>query len=192
MALHINKEMLAKELLEKFEKELKIAGKEWESDAYKYFRGIKYTYSKKKLKAKVDTHIEILANQVIAHFKANTIALADSYGTGSLMLDNNPGLAEYKADKKRWNPERTGKAIVGRKKGKYEDIFGQIHTTSGKFKGQKLENRGYVTYTSYYISPNYPSRAIQIADQWFYKKYLPKAYERVAAKIDIAKCLVEK
>lgn len=192
MALYLNKEKLADELLEKLKEELKDAGKSWEIDAYKYFRGIKYTYENKELKAKVNTYIERQSNVVIAHFEANTVALADSYGTGSLMLDDNPGLSEYRNDPKRWNPERKGKAIVGRKKGTYTDIFGQKHKTSGKFKGKPLENRGEITNRKYFISPNNPSRAIQIADQWFYKTYLPKAYELAVKKIDFSKILLDR
>lgn len=192
MALYLNKEKLADELLEKLKEELKDAGKSWEIDAYKYFRGIKYTYEHKELKAKVNTYIERQSNVVIAHFEANTVALADSYGTGSLMLDDNPGLSEYRNDPKRWNPERKGKAIVGRKKGTYTDIFGQKHKTSGKFKGKPLENRGEITNRKYFISPNNPSRAIQIADQWFYKTYLPKAYELAVKKIDFSKILLDR
>ena len=192
MALYLNKEKLADELLEKLKEELKDAGKSWETDAYKYFRGIKYTYENKELKAKVNTYIERQSNVVIAHFEANTVALADSYGTGSLMLDDNPGLSEYRNDPKRWNPERKGKAIVGRKKGTYTDIFGQKHKTSGKFKGKPLENRGGITNRKYFISPNNPSRAIQIADQWFYKTYLPKAYELAVKKMDFSKILLDR
>lgn len=201
MALYLNKEKLADELLEKLKEELKDAGKSWETDAYKYFRGIKYTYENKELKAKVNTYIERQSNVVIAHFEANTVALADSYGTGSLMLDDNPGLSEYRNDPKRWNPERKGKAIVGRKKGTYTDIFGQKHKTSGTLEGINIEGRKVhlsnkikngKKITGYYISPNYPSRAIQIADQWFYKNYLPKAYELAVKKMDFSKILLDR
>lgn len=191
MALKFDMQGLGNEILQKLSEQLSFACEAWEQDAYKYFRGFKYVYENTNLKAEVETQIVKQTNMLITYFRANTIALADSYGTGSLMLDDNPGLADYMRDKSRWNPERKGKTIVGRRAGTYTDIFGQVHKTSGVFKGKPLENRRGITGTKYFISPTSPSRAIQIADKWFYEKYLPRAYQLAVKSINFSKFLKE-
>ena len=119
----------------------------------------------------------------------NTYVLADSYGTGSLMLDNNPGLAEYKKSDK-WNPERKGKAIVGRREGEYINLFGRARTTKGTFKGKKIENMSFGT--KYHIAPTHPSYALQMAEQWLYKTYLPNAYKLAVKNINFSKYLIQR
>lgn len=100
-----------------------------------------------------------------------------------------------------WNPARRGKAIVGRPKGTYTNIFGQQRTTSGVFEGQKIEGKRVfkgkrrqndgVTTEDYYIYPLPPSRAIQIAEEMLFKQWIPLAYKRTAQRVNFAKYLIE-
>ena len=111
-----------------------------------------------KKKGEVEAEINIETKKIIAKLKANPFVLADSFGTGSLMLDDNPGFKEYK-NSGHWNPARKGKAIVGRPSGMYKDIFGNTHKTSGKFKGINIEGmkvNDSKNNTPYYITPTPP------------------------------------
>lgn len=147
--------------------------------------GLQHPFYKKN--AYVNFELKRESNIIIAYLKANTYVLADSYGTGSLMLDDNPGFQKYR-DSNYWNPSRKGKAITGRKSGTYTDIFGIKHTTSGKLEGINIEG---MTFKGYTINPTLPSKAIQQAEQWLYKTYLPKAYQNTMKRMNFSKYLIE-
>lgn len=83
-------------------------------------------------------------------------AIIDSYGTGSKMDIENEFWTEYK-NSSLFNPSRSGKAIVGRPKGRYTNIFGKEQTSSGKMDGMNVER---------YAKPIAPSRAFQLAEIW--------------------------
>lgn len=83
-------------------------------------------------------------------------AIVDSYGTGSKMDIEDEFWAEYKKSRL-FNPSRNGKAIVGRPKGSYINIFGETQTSSGKMNGRNVER---------YAKPIAPSRAFQLAEIW--------------------------
>lgn len=186
MALHFDVDGLINELLDKLQNELKWAFKAWENEVYNHTGEI--ATSRGEIKGEVDNELTKQAGKIIAYLKANTYILADAYGTGSLMLDDNPGLDDYKRSNK-WNPERTGKAIVGRKAGDYEGLFGKAHS-SGTMKGENIE---YLQVgTGYQIKPIKPSKSIQIANQWLYNTYLPRAYENAVKAVNFAKFLKEK
>ena len=197
MALRFDTKALEKDLLEKLKRNLGYAFDIWESDVYKY---LKHPFYGEDIRPEVSYYFQVEGKTLIGFLQANTYVLADSYGTGSLMLSDNPGLAEYKADKKRWNPLRSGKAIVGRPEGSYTDIFGRKHKTTGAFAGKNIEGRKVHSsdkikkgrrITGYYIAPTHPSYAIQIAEKWLYEKYIPKMYEQAVKEIDFAKYLKE-
>ena len=197
MALRFNTKAFEKDLLAKLEKNLGYAFDIWESDVYK---NLKHPFFGEDIRPYVSHYFRVEGQTLMGFLQANTYVLADSYGTGSLMLENNPGLAEYKADKDRWNPVRTGKAIVGRRKGLYVDIFGRKHTTTGAFEGINIEGRKVNSsnkrkkgrkITGYYIAPTHPSYAIQIAEKWLYENYIPKMYEKTIKEINFAKYLIE-
>lgn len=146
-------------------------------------------------KAYIASSMKREANKIIGYLSANTYVLAESYGTGSFMLDDNPGLAEYKKSKL-WNPTRKGKTIVGRPKGAYTNLFGQGRTTSGVFEGKNIEGKRVYTRKKeserdYYISPTRPSYAIQLANNWLWKTYLPNAYKLAIKNINFGKYLIE-
>lgn len=86
-------------------------------------------------------------------------AIIDSFGTGSKMDKNNPFYSEYKQSSY-YNPARYGDTIVGRPKGEYINIFGEVEYSSGKNVGKNLE--GY-----YQKSVIAPSKAFQNALIWF-------------------------
>ncbi len=87
-------------------------------------------------------------------------AIIDSYGTGSKMdTHRNSGLDEYKQSSL-YNPSRKGKAIVGRPKGEYTNIFGETVTSTGKAEGRNIEK---------FVKPIAPSYAFQRAEVWLIK-----------------------
>lgn len=197
MALRFDTQALIKDLLDKLKTNLGYAFDIWESDVYK---NLKHPFYGEDIRPYVSHYFRIEGQTLMGFLQANTYVLADSYGTGSLMLDNNPGLAAYKADKSRWNPARTGKTIVGRKAGSYVDIFNRKHTTSGVFEGKNIEGRKVNSsnkiknkrrITGYYIAPTHPSYALQIAEKWLYEVYIPKMYEQTIKEINFAKYLKE-
>lgn len=190
MALHFDKQGLANEILNKLQIELESAFNAWEIEV---MSKVRHNYFGDDTNPKVGHELRKESNMIIGFLKANTYVLADSYGTGSFMLDNNPGFAEYK---KAWGTFRHSKAIVGRPAGSYTDIFGRKHTTSGAFKGVNIEGKRVYTRKKeserdYYISPVHPSYAIQLAENWLYKTYLPRAYKLAVQNINFAKYLIE-
>lgn len=190
--LKFNVDAAMNELANILESELEIALNAWEIEVNSKIRNNYYSQY-----AKVDHEIKKQTKGLIAYLKANTAVLADSYGTGSLMLDDNPGLAEYKADKDRWNPERHGKAIVGRHEGQYTNIIsGKPRKTSGTFAGINIEGKRVYTKKNeeendYNISPTHPSYAIQLAEQYLYKQWLPIAFKNAVNRLNLAKFLIE-
>lgn len=87
-------------------------------------------------------------------------AIMDSYGTGSKMDTHyNAALSDYKGSEL-YNPARSGKTIVGRPKGSYTNIFGEIQVSSGKREGKSVEK---------IYKPQSPSYAFQRAEIWFFK-----------------------
>ena len=147
----------------------------------------------------VAAYLKRTGKAIIGYLQANTYVLAESYGTGSFMLSDNPGLRKYmKSIGKNggWNPARRGKAIVGRPKGQYTNLFGQKRSTSGAFAGDNIEGKRVYTRKKeserdYYISPTRPSYAIQLANNWLWKTYLPRAFKNAMEKVSFTKYLIE-
>lgn len=178
MGLRLNTDKLMKELLTKLEIELTQAFSIWESEVYaKRGNNDFFDY------VEVEAEVKKKSNEIVAYLRANPAALADSYGTGSLMLESNPIFSKYYKKDKNWNPMRTGKTIVGRPRGSYINIFGEQVSTWGNAAGVKLE--GYV------VEPSPPSKAIEIANQWLFQTYLPNAYENAVNSINFSKYLEE-
>ena len=181
--LKFDKQGLANEILMRLEIELQSALTAWKNEVIGFMN-----YNEFKKNANLDYEIQKEGQKIIAYLKANTYVLADSYGTGSLMLLDNPGYQEYR-NSDRWNPLRNSNTIVGRKAGHYTDIFGREHNTSGSKAGEPLE--GVTVREGYKINPVAPSKAIEIALGWLYRTYLPKVYSSVIQKIDFSKYLIE-
>jgi len=182
--LKFDKQGLANEILMRLEVELESALTAWKNEVIGFMN-----YNEFKKNANLDYEIKLEGQKIITYLKANTYVLADSYGTGSLMLLDNPGYQEYRNDRKRWNPLRTSNTIVGRERGEYDDIFGRHHKTSGSKAGDPLE--GVTVRDGYTINPVAPSRAIEAGLGMLYRQHLPKAYELAIKKIDIGKYLKE-
>ena len=127
MALKFNMNGLTNEILNKLEEQLDYALVAWRTEV---LSNLKHPFYGVDSRPEAEYAIERGSKKIVAYLKANTYVLADSYGTGSLMLDNNPGLDEYKRSSS-WNPERKGKTIVGRKKGNYIDVFGRRRHSEG-------------------------------------------------------------
>lgn len=197
MALRLNVNGLINEFLNIFERELDEALNRWKTEL---FGNLKHNFYFKYAQASHEIHRQ--SKMVVAYLKANPYVLADSYGTGSLMLDDNPGLREYmnnRGDKAgQVNPLRKGKAISGRRSGIYYDMFGRKHETSGAFAGDNIEGKtvykkkkGIFDTSEYKIEPTKPSRAIQIAEELLYKQWIPIAYNNTMKQLNIAKFLIE-
>ena len=178
--LRIDVNKFSKSFLEIFKTELYSCLENWKQDVYK---NMKDHPSFLKAGAKVDYLIKKEANSVIAYLKANNHVLASSYGTGSLMLQYNPGLAAYKSSSN-WNKARRWNAIYGRKKGEsYMDFFsGKTKISKGKFENTDIEARVMI------ISPTY---ALQDAKRYLYTIYIPRAYKNTMNKIKFSSFLVE-
>lgn len=181
--LRFDKQGLANEILMKLEIELQSALTAWKNEVIKYMG-----FNEFKRNANTDYEIKKEGQKIIAYLKANTYVLADSYGTGSLMLLDNPGYQAYR-NSDSWNPLRTSNTIVGRKAGHYTDIFGKEHNTSGSMAGKPLE--GVTVRDGYTINPVSPSRAVEIALGWLYRTYLPRVYSSVVQRVDFSKYLIE-
>ena len=197
MALKFDIKGLNNEILNKLHKELVDACIAWENEVkskttHGLFGGGINPY--------IESHLKRESKAIVGFLEVNTYVLAESYGTGSFMLTNYPEFQEYRRNKGdgqgQWNPERKGTAIVGRKAGDYVDLFGRKHHTSGAFKGVNIEGkkvytRKKETERDYYISPTHPSYAVQLATNWLYKTYLPRAYKLAVKQINFAKYLIE-
>lgn len=191
MALKFDKIGLQNEIFNELQKELSYALLAWENEV---LSKSKHGLYGKKMHPEVSTMMKRGVNKITAYLEANTYVLAESYGTGSFMLDDNPGLVEYRTDPQRWNPARKGKTIVGRPKGSYTNLFNQERTTSGQFEGVNIEGRKVYsrkkeTERDYFISPTKPSYAIQLAENWLWKTYLPRAYKNAIQRVNFSKYL---
>lgn len=185
--LRFNINAFSSEFLEILEEELKNVVEIWEQDVCKYmenpyFKGLK---SFKEIVKKE-------GRRVIVELKASPAVIADSYGTGSLMLDNIPGFQEYK-NSDRYNKNRKGKAIEGRKAGTYKhSLTGKKRTTTGSFAGRNIEGQRVNSQgRPYYILPSHPSYALQLAQEYMYMQWLPQAYKNTMRRINFAKFLIE-
>lgn len=187
MALKFNIKGLTNELLKNLEVELNSALKNWKDEVYNNLR-----YGEFKSNADVDFEIERQSNIIIAYLKANTYVLADSYGTGSLMLTNNPGYQAYR-NSERWNPARRNNAITGRPEGEYVDAFGNKKYSWGALEGRNIEGMEFRAASGHVlkVEPVSPSKALEIAEKWLYQTYLPRAYKLAVEKTNFSKYLVE-
>ena len=184
--LQFDKQGLANEILTKLEVELEYAFVAWRTEV---LSKLKHPFFGTDARPEVEYEIKKESAKIVAYLKANTYVLADSYGTGSLMLKDNPGYAAYK-NSKYWNKSRKGNAITGRPAETYTNIFtGKPRTSSGTMEGQNIE--GWQMMTGYKIEPAVPSYAIQMADKWLHEKYLPNAYKLVIQEINFGKYLIE-
>ena len=182
--LRFDKQGLANEILMRLEVELQSALTAWKNEVIGFMN-----YNEFKKNANLDYEIQKEGQKIIAYLKANTYVLADSYGTGSLMLLDNPGYQEYR-NSDRWNPARKSNAIAGRPEGAYTDVLsGKQKWSSGYMEGHNIE--GWEMITGYKINPVAPSRAVEAGLGMLYRQHLPKAYELAIKKVDIWKYLKE-
>lgn len=183
MALRLDKDKLINDLLDKLKIELESVFEVWESEVYSRLKFGEFADN-----AEVEAELKKESQCIIAYLRANTYVLADSYGTGSLMLSNNPGFNEYR-NSTRWNPARKGNEIVGRPKGTYIDAFGNTKKSLGTMEGLNIE--GLEKWDGTVIEPVSPSYALQDAEKFLYSTYLPNAYKLVVKNINFSKYLIE-
>lgn len=193
MALKFNYKKMMSDYITYFMSELDIALKAWETEVKS---GINSNFAnsfsggktQKIPRAWVNSYVKYRSNVVKGFLEANTVVIADSYGTGSLMLEDNPGLAEYKSSGL-WNKYRKGNYITGREAGTYTDLFGRTRHTTGTFKGKILEGRR--ISDGFVIKPIPPSKALQNAEMRLYKTYIPRALKNARDKVKISKYIIE-
>lgn len=190
MALRFDMNGLTNEILNKLEEQLEYAFVAWRTEV---LDKLKHPFYGTDARPEVSYFFERESKTIIGYLQANTYVLADSYGTGSLMVLSNPGYEEYRRSD-RWNPERKGKTIVGRRSGSYIDVFGRKRHSEGGLAGYPLEGlhfRGTKSRKDYVIQPTAPSYAVQLAEKWLYATYLPRAYKYAIQNINFAKYLKE-
>lgn len=185
MALKLDIKGLNNEILDKLKTQLDYACIAWRTEVLDH---LKHPYFGEGENPHVEYFLRKESKSIIGYLEVNTYVLADSYGTGSLMLTSNPGFQEYKSSK-RWNPVRKGTAITGRPEGEYINTFGKKKYSHGTMEGRNIE--GWTMITGYKIQPSAPSYAIQMAEQWLYKTYLPNAYKLAVREINFSKYLIE-
>lgn len=87
MALQFDMNGLANEILDKLQSSIQGAFTAWEIEV---MSKVRHNYFGEGTNPKVDSYLKKEGNIIIGFLQANTYVLADSYGTGSFMLDNNP------------------------------------------------------------------------------------------------------
>lgn len=185
MALKFNYDKLLEDFSKYLKEEIQWALQAWESEIYSHMRN-KFAI---KQGAEVKAYVIRRKTTLIAYLEANPAALADAYGTGSLMnITDNPLFKEYRKDKDLWNQARTGKTIVGRPIGRYVDIFGRERKTSGVYKGKPMEGK---KFHGFKIEPMPPSNSIKIADQFLFNTYLPRAIKNAEKRLNYSGYLQE-
>lgn len=190
MALRFDITGLTNEILDKLQEQLEYAFVAWRTEV---LNNLKHPFYGTDMRPEVSYYFQREAKTIVGFLQANTYVLADSYGTGSLMVLSNPGYEEYRKSD-RWNPERKGKTIVGRREGYYKDVFGRRRHSKGGLKGVSLEYvsfRGTKSRKDYTIMPTKPSYAVQLAEKWLYATYLPRAYKYAIREVNFAKYLKE-
>lgn len=188
--LQFNTKKLTNDIIKSINNELKNGYNQWKSDLEKYMGN---TYFKKNARTNYELYetYEKGIKAIGMYLTANNFVLADAFGTGSLMLDE--GLAMAKSEKEHWNPERTGKTIVGRKSGEYTDILGNKRKTSGTKKGESVEGIKFHTRgkAEWEIKPVRPSKAIQIANQFLFTTFLNSVFQSVVKNTNFSDYLIE-
>lgn len=181
MGLKIDTEKVRIKLIQLLKVEINDALEHWKIDVIAkmgnyYFRE----------RAEVDKRIEVEGNIVKAFLEANNYVLADSYGTGSLMnTSENPGFDKFRSEY--WHQDRKTNAIYGRAAGVYTNVFGEVHKTSGRYKGKVIEGK---KFGKMRIQASPPSGTIKISEEMLMKQWLPKAFANVKSKLKLSDFLI--
>jgi hypothetical protein len=202
MALSFDYKKIMKDYERFLMSELDIAFRAWEIEVKS---GLRSNFSNsmtggklhKIPRAWVNSYIQYTTKSIKGFLEANTVVIADSFGTGSLMLEDNPALEEYRKSKF-WHKDRKRNYITGRgidsepgnHPGHYTDFFGRHRTTKGTFKGKVLE--GMRMKNGFVIKPIPPSHALQNAERSLFRTYIPRALNNALRKINFGNYLKEK
>ena len=195
MALSFDYKRLMKDYERFLISELDIAFKAWEIEVK---NGLRSNFSNsvtggklhKIPRAWVNSYIQHTTKSIKGFLEANTVVIADSFGTGSLMLEDNPALEEYRKSEY-WHKDRKRNYITGREAGSYTDFFGRPRTTKGTFKGKVLEGMR-MEKSNTIIKPIPPSYALQNAEKTLFRTYIPRALKNALRKINFGNYLKEK
>ena len=194
MALSFDYKKLMRDYKKFLMSELDIAFRAWEIEV---MTGLRSNFSNswtggklhKIPRAWVHAYTQYTTKSIKGFLEANTVVIADSFGTGSLMLQDNPALEEYKRSEF-WHDDRKRNYITGRAEGSYTDFFGRPRTTKGTFKRKVLE--GMRMKNGFVIKPIPPSHALQNAERTLYRTYIPRALNNALRKINFGNYLKEK
>lgn len=197
--LRINKEKMMQDFLTEFEPNLKEALDSWKNDIEK-FSSLDFIKKLGVPKADYKISLETFNNMITVFFKANPTLLADIYGTGSEMIEdqklpevfndywNNRGAMAAQV-----NPTRKGHEIAGRPAGVYQTIFGNKRTSEGRKAGESIEGQAGIKV----IKPDtallnkYFGTAIEIANKFFKTTYLRVAINNTIKGMDLSKYVIE-
>ncbi len=128
-----------------------------------------------------DGDIEDIANTISVSIVGGAWAALDEWGSGSLLDESNPALANYKGGSL-WNPARGDNKIRTRPAGPYTNIFGEQKIGRAPVAGVDLEAIGVV-------SPTPPSHAIQNAVRWMSNSRMQRLIKETLAMFNFGKYL---
>lgn len=116
-------------------------------------------------------------------FYAN--ALMESFGTGSFADTGPDSYWDSYVNSSLFNPVRPGKAITGRKRGSYVNIYGQKQSTWGGNAGVDIEGRSWINSKGerVTIEPQMPSYSIQNAEKWLIKNGATRVERRIETRL---------
>lgn len=180
MALHFDTQAMVNDFKENLNNALQARLNAWEQNTKKFMT----TEIAEKFDAEVKASSGIIFNKVIAYLEANPAALADTFGTGSLIDESNPYLQEYFSSGL-INPLRKDKRIYGRPAGEYInvlDLHGKPRTSKGKYAGVPIEH---------IAKPSKPTHAIQQEFELFYTTNVPEAIREAVKKLKLSKYITE-
>lgn len=148
---------------------------------------------------RINAIINDTEDKITAQCKFYANALMQSFGVGS-GADIGPESYwnEYKS-RSDFNKLRTGRTIVGRKKGTYTNIYGESQESTGANAGKNLETLHIKGRTGEYIQvkPIIAKRSIQNAERWLITNHKRRVEDRIEEKIkeflsnDVRKFFIE-
>lgn len=178
MALHFDTQAMVNDFKENLNNALQARLNAWEQNTKKFMT----SEIAEKFDAEVKASSGIISNKVIAYLEANPAALADTFGTGSLIDESNPYFREYFSSGL-INPLRKDKRIYGRPAGRYINVLdGKPRTSSGKLAGVPMEH---------IAKPSNPTHAIQQELEFFYASNVPEAIREAVKKLKLSKYITE-
>lgn len=133
--LRFNSDKMMLDVSNKIEQKLKIRFEEFKTAVLS-----KIQWEEARGMAEFEKQFSKTVDEIIVDVRANAYLIIDSFGTGTKSNLEDDLYSKYMQDKEYWNSLRTGKQIVGRKKGLYKDFLtGESIESSGSMAGDPLD-----------------------------------------------------